>query len=57
MHKFEVSVLCVKCMGFEDTRGQMLCQLCNLTSSIRSYPGDQTNVGQSIQLIMYCILA
>jgi len=55
MRKFEVSVLCVTCVGLEDTRGQMLCQLCDLPRAIHSYPGDQTDVGQSIPLLMCCV--
>lgn len=55
MPKSDISVLRVLRKGFEDTRGQILCQLCNLPSSVHSYPGNQTNVGQSIQLTMYCI--
>lgn len=43
--KFEDSVLCVNSVGFQDSRGWILCQLCNLPGSTHSYPGDQTNVG------------
>lgn len=51
MHTFDVSVLCVKHVGFEDVRGQTLCELCNLPSPIHSYPGDQASAEQSTLLI------